>query len=100
MSHILFIHFSLDGHLGLMMILVFILHVCMLSHSVLSETPWTVIHQASWSMGASRQEYWSGLPCPPPGDLPKPETESTSPASPALADRVSTEPPGKPLCLS
>ena len=38
----------------------------------------------SSSMGFSRQEYWSGLPCPPPGDLPKPEIESMSPASPAL----------------
>ena len=33
-------------------------------------TPWTVAHQAPLSMGFSRQEYWSGLPCPPPGDLP------------------------------
>ena len=44
-------------------------------------TPWTVARQASLSMGLSRQEYWSGLPCPPPGDLPDPRTE---PASPAL----------------
>ena len=36
-------------------------------------TPWTVAHQAPVSMGFSRQEYWSGLPCPPPGDLPDPE---------------------------
>ena len=35
-------------------------------------TPWTVGHQAPLSMGFSRQEYWSGLPCPPPGDLPYP----------------------------
>ena len=35
-------------------------------------TPWTVAHQAPLSMGFSRQEYWSGLPCPPPGDLPEP----------------------------
>jgi len=35
-------------------------------------TLWTVAHQASLSMGFSRQEYWSGLPCPPPGDLPDP----------------------------
>ena len=33
-------------------------------------TPWTAAHQAPLSMGFSRQEYWSGLPCPPPGDLP------------------------------
>ena len=36
-------------------------------------------------MGVSRQEYWSGLPCPPPGDLPDPGIEPESPASPALA---------------
>ena len=44
-------------------------------------TPWTVAHQAPLPMGFSRQEYWSGLPCPPPGDLPNPGIE---PASPAL----------------
>ena len=44
-------------------------HVSMLScfsHVRLCETPWTVAHQAPLSMGFSRQEYWSGLPCPPP----------------------------------
>ena len=50
-------------------------------------TPWTVAHQAPLSMGFSRQEHWSGLPCPPPGDLPNPGTEPTSPAVPALAGR-------------
>ena len=44
--------------------------------------PWTVAHQAPLSMGFSKQEYWSGLSCPPPGDLPDPGIE---PASPALA---------------
>ena len=44
-------------------------------------TPWTVAHQASLSMEFSWQEYWSGLPCPPPRDLPSPRAE---PASPAL----------------
>ena len=38
-------------------------------------TPWTVAHQALLSMGFSRQEYWSGLPFPPPGDLPDPGIE-------------------------
>ena len=38
-------------------------------------TPWTVAHQALLSMGFSRQEYWSGLPCPPPRDLPNPGIE-------------------------
>ena len=44
------------------------------------ETPWAVAHQASLSVGFSRQEYWSGLPCPPPGDLPNPRIEPRSPA--------------------
>ena len=42
-------------------------------------TPWTVTYQALPSMGFSRQEYWSGLPFPPPGDLPNPGIESGSP---------------------
>ena len=41
-------------------------------------TPWTIACQAPLSIGFSRQEYWSGLPCPPPGDLPKPGTEPVS----------------------
>ena len=57
--------------------------------------PWTVVYQASLSMGFSRQEYWSGLPFPSPGDLPDPGIE---PRSPALqADTLLSEPPGKPL---
>ena len=57
-------------------------------------TPWTVAHQASPSMGFSRQEYWSGLLFPSLGDLPDPEIE---PRSPALqADTLTSEPPGKP----
>ena len=47
-------------------------------------TPWTVDHQAPLFMGFSRQEYWSGLPFPPPGDLPNTWIEPLSPASPAL----------------
>ena len=58
-----------------------------------SATPWTVARQAPLAMGSSRQEYWSGLPCPPPGDLPNPQVE---PGSPALqADSLPSEPPGK-----
>ena len=53
-------------------------------------TLWTVACQASLSMGFSRQEYWSELPCPPPGDLPEAGIEPASPASPALADRFVT----------
>ena len=57
-------------------------------------TPWTIAHQAPLSMDFSRQEYWSGLPCPPPGDLPNPGIE---PRSPALgADSLPAEPQGKP----
>ena len=48
-------------------------------------TPWTVARQASLSMGFSRQEYWSRLPCPPPGDFPDPGIEPVSLTSPALA---------------
>ena len=56
-----------------------------LSRVRLSETPWTVALQAPLSMGFSRQEYWSGLPCPPPGNLPNPGIEPTALSSPALA---------------
>ena len=56
--------------------------------------PWTVAHQAPLSMGFSRQEYWSGLPFPSPGDLPDP---GIKPRSPALQeDALTSEPPGKP----
>jgi len=47
-------------------------------------------------MGFSRQEYWSGLPLPPPGDLPDPGIEPMSFVSPALAGRLPLTPPGKP----
>ena len=53
-------------------------------------TPWTIVHQAPLSMGFSRQESWSGLPFPSPGDLPNPGIGAGSPASPALADRFFT----------
>ena len=56
--------------------------------------PWTVAYQASPSMGFSRQEYWSGLPFPSPGDLPDPGIEPRSPALEAGA--LTSEPPGKP----
>ena len=64
----------------------------LLSRVRLFVTPWTVGHQAPPSMGFSRQEYWSGLPFPSPGDLPGPGIE---PGSPALwADALPSEPPG------
>ena len=53
-------------------------------------TPWTIALQAPLSMGFSRQEYWSGLPCPPPGDLPAPVIKPMSLMSPALADKFFT----------
>ena len=61
------------------------MNVCVLSHVRLSATHWTVAHQAPLSMGFSRQEYWSGLPCPPPGELPDPGIGPASLLSPALA---------------
>ena len=53
-------------------------------------TLWTVARQAPLSMGFPRQENWSGLPFPPPGDLPDPGMEPVSPVSPALAGRFFT----------
>ena len=65
-----------------------------LSHVQIFVTPWTVAPQAPLFMEFSRQEYWSGLPFPSPGDLPDPGTESMSPA--LQADSLPSEPPGKP----
>ena len=60
-------------------------------------TPWTAAHQAPPSMGFSRQEYWSRLPFPSPGDLPEP---GIKPGSPALqADALPSEPPGRRTSL-
>ena len=62
--------------------------MCFLSHFScvqLFVTLWIVAYQAPLSMGFSRQEYWSGLPCPPPGDLPDLGIQPTSLMSPALA---------------
>ena len=59
--------------------------VCVLSHVRLFATPRTVAHQAPLSVGFSRQDYWSGLPVPSPGDLPYPGIEHASLMSPALA---------------
>ena len=64
------------------------------SCDLLFAAPWTVAHQAPPSMGFSRQEYWSGLSCPPPGDLPDPGIE---PGSSLQAYSLPAEPPGK-LC--
>ena len=60
-------------------------------------TPWTIACQAPLSMGFSRQEYWSGLPRPSPGDLSDPGIKPTSLMSPALqVDSLPLAPPGKP----
>ena len=68
-----------------------------LSLARLFATLWIVAYQALPSMGYSRQEYWSGLPFPSPGDLPNPGIE---PGSPALkADTLTSEPPGKQFIL-
>ena len=60
-------------------------NMLVLSQSVVldSATSWTIAHQVPLSMGFSRQEYWSGLPCPSPGDLPITGTEPRSPAQQA-----------------
>ena len=78
----------------------FPLHACLhsqlLSHAQLFGTPWTVARQAPLSMGFSRQEYWSGLPFPSPGDLPNPGIKLKSPT---LAGRfLITEPPQRRDC--
>ena len=68
-------------------------NVCVLSrfsHVRCFATLWTVACQAPLSMGFSRQEYWSGLPCPPSGDLPNPGIKPVSLMSPALAGRFFT----------
>jgi len=74
--------------------------LCMLSHFShvrLFATPCTVTHQTPLSMGFSRQEYWSGLPFPPPGGLPNPEIE---PACPALqVDSSPLSHKGSPRCF-
>ena len=64
-------------------------HMNMHACSVMSDsvTPWTVAHQIPLSIEFCRQEYWSGLPFPPAGDLPNPGIKPMSPVSPALAGR-------------
>ena len=65
-------------------------HVKSPPSSRLSATPWTLARQAPLSTVFCRREYWSGLPCPPPGDLPNPGIETASLKSPALAGRFFT----------
>ena len=66
------------------MLVICVCACCHFSHVWLSATLWTVFHQATLTMGFSRQEYWSGLPYSPPGDLPGPGIELMSPVAPAL----------------
>ena len=70
--------------------------LCVCVYSVMSDsvTPWTVAFQAPLSMEFSRQEYWSGLPFPPPEYLPNPGIKSESCA--LQVDSLLSEPPGKP----
>ena len=73
-------------------------HVRSLSHVRLLATLWTVAHQAPQSMGFSRQVYWSGLPCLPPGHLLDPGIEPASSVSPALqADSLPLSHQGSPV---
>ena len=63
---------NMDFHVKMIL---YVIHICVLScisYVQVFAAPWTVAHQAPLSMGFSRQEHWSGLPCPPPGDHPKP----------------------------
>ena len=78
--------------ISLLFVLLFAFHFYMcvssrFSHVQLFAILWTVAYQAPLSMGFSRQEYWSGLPCPPPRDIPNPGIKPTSLMSPALAGR-------------
>ena len=78
-------------------------HECVCAHAevvhlFLFSTLWTIARQFPLSMRFSRQEYWSGLPCPSPWNLPKPDIE---PSFPTLqADSLPSEPPGKLQSMS
>ena len=72
------------------LVMEFTIHAKSLSHVQLFVTPWTVAHQAPLSRGFSRQEHWSGLPCPPPGDLTDTGMEPVCLKSPALSGRCFT----------
>ena len=74
--------------------------LCMLSRSVVSDSTilWTIAHQAPPSMGFSKQKYWSGLPCQPPGDLSQPRDQTCISCLSCMAGRFFTaEPAGKPM---
>ena len=74
-----------------------LLYACVLGHVLFFGTLWTIAHQASLSIGFSRQEYWNVLPCPSPGDLPDPGIQPASPAAPASqADSLPLSHQGNP----
>ena len=94
------IKFSLDFYVWCQMLLISWCVLSHFSHVWLSVTLWTVACQAPLSMGFSRQEYWSGLPCPPPEGLPNPGIEPMSPMAPALqADSLPLSHWGSPSIL-
>ena len=66
------------------------MHTCVLSYVQLFMTPWPVAHKAALSMGFPKQEFWSGLPFPPPGNLPNPMIKLTIPVSPTSAVKFLT----------
>ena len=74
----------------------FVAQLCL----TLCDPIWTIALQAPLSMGFSRPEYWSGLPCSPPGDLPNPGIEPESLTFLALAGRFFTTLPCKPMLLT
>ena len=82
-------------HIGYAMLLLLLLSH--FSRVQLCATPQMAAHEAPLSLGFSRQEHWSGLPCPPPGDLPNPRIEPTSPT--LQADSLPSEHQGSPKIL-
>ena len=77
--------------------------LCLAAQSCLFATPWTVAHHTPLSMEFFRPEYWSGLPCPPPGDLPNPGIQPKYPtlqAEPKLRLRLYHLSQSIPLCLT
>ncbi|CAN0549206.1 unnamed protein product [Rangifer tarandus platyrhynchus] len=91
--HLSFIHYYIPTVSNLIF--------CVRSHSITSDSvnPWTVAHQVPLSMGFSRQEHWSGLPFPSPGDLPDPGIDCVSCVFCIGRWILYTIPPGKPSSL-
>ena len=94
---VVFLEFSCFFYDPTILFIVYYMLWCILSHVWLFATLWTVGHQAPLAMEFSRQEYWSGLPFSPLGDLPDPGLEPAAPVSPALAGSFfTTAPLGEP----